>query len=205
MFVSKCTKKNVSDFPVTNQTLPGREWLNYSPPGRFWLVTARLGTGKLWTFFYSVQLLAMWNDRQFRPINTLIFEHDPWFSCAGRWWSEGRPCEARLGPASAASKASHRWISTSGWLREQRGWREDKIILPMLAGQCCGTETVGTITFCLSGSGYGSGTGTGFKIGIVTKWNHKKWDDKFLGKKDASTSIKKARFFTQKNLLLFMA
>ncbi len=29
---------------VTNQTLPGRKLLNYSWPGRFWLVTSRLGT-----------------------------------------------------------------------------------------------------------------------------------------------------------------
>jgi hypothetical protein len=38
----------------TNQTLPGRELLNYSRPGRVWLVTSRLGTGKTITFFYSV-------------------------------------------------------------------------------------------------------------------------------------------------------
>ncbi len=73
-----------------------------------------------------VQLFAMLNDRQSHPINSLLLEHDPRFSCAGRWWSEGRPCEARRGPASAASKASHRWISTSGWLREQKGHSDNK-------------------------------------------------------------------------------
>jgi hypothetical protein len=30
---------------VANQTLPGRELLNLSRPGRVWLVTSRLGTG----------------------------------------------------------------------------------------------------------------------------------------------------------------
>jgi hypothetical protein len=39
-------KKKVNDFPVpswdvTNQTLPGREYLNYSRSGRVWLVTSR--------------------------------------------------------------------------------------------------------------------------------------------------------------------
>ncbi len=37
-------------------TLPGREYFNYSRPGRVWLVTSRLGTGKSLTFFYSVLL-----------------------------------------------------------------------------------------------------------------------------------------------------
>jgi hypothetical protein len=35
-------------------SVPGREKLNYSPPGRVWLVTSRLGTRKWLTFFYSV-------------------------------------------------------------------------------------------------------------------------------------------------------
>jgi hypothetical protein len=53
------TVKKVNDFPVpsrdvTNQTLPGRECLNYSRPVRVWLVTPRLGPGKWQTFFYSV-------------------------------------------------------------------------------------------------------------------------------------------------------
>jgi hypothetical protein len=39
---------------VTNQTLSGRELLNYSRLGRVWLVTSRLGSGKTITFFYSV-------------------------------------------------------------------------------------------------------------------------------------------------------
>jgi hypothetical protein len=57
-----CTVKSVIDFPVpsrdvTNQfyqTLPGGEYFSYSWPGRVWLVTSRLGTVKLLTFFYRV-------------------------------------------------------------------------------------------------------------------------------------------------------
>ncbi len=50
----------VNDFPVpsrdvTNQILPDREKLNCSRPGRVWLVTSRLGTGKSLTFFYSAE------------------------------------------------------------------------------------------------------------------------------------------------------
>ncbi len=40
---------------VTSQTIPGREKLNYSRPGRVWIVTSRLGTGKPLTFFNSVK------------------------------------------------------------------------------------------------------------------------------------------------------
>ncbi len=36
--------------------LPGRELLNCSRPGRVWLATFRLGTGKAITFFYSVAM-----------------------------------------------------------------------------------------------------------------------------------------------------
>ncbi len=43
--------------------------------------------------------------------------------------------------------------------------------------QCCGTGTVGTVTFCLCETGtvinYGSGTG----IVIVIEWNHKSFKD----------------------------
>ncbi len=51
-------KKRLSVFPVpsrdvTNQTLPGRELLNYSRPYWVWLVRSRLGTGKTITFLYS--------------------------------------------------------------------------------------------------------------------------------------------------------
>ena len=57
-----CTVKKVSDFPVpsrdvTNQTLPGRELLNYSWPQRVWLVTYRLGVGKTLTLF-TVEVLV---------------------------------------------------------------------------------------------------------------------------------------------------
>ncbi len=49
----------MTDFPVprrdvSDQTLPGRELINDSRPGRVWSVTSRLGTGKSATFFYSV-------------------------------------------------------------------------------------------------------------------------------------------------------
>jgi hypothetical protein len=55
-------KKKVIIIPVlsrdaTNQALPGRELLNYSRPGRVWLMTSRLGTGITITFFYSVASL----------------------------------------------------------------------------------------------------------------------------------------------------
>jgi hypothetical protein len=49
--------------------------------------------------------------------------------------------------------------------------------------QCCGT--VGTITFCLSGTG------------TVIKWNHKRRDDKFLGNSAASINILKGMIFYQ--------
>ncbi len=50
------TEKKVEDFlipsrDVTNQALLGREQFNNSQPGKFWLVTSRLGTGKTITFF----------------------------------------------------------------------------------------------------------------------------------------------------------
>jgi hypothetical protein len=32
-----------------------QKYFNYSRPGRVWLVTSRLGTGKSFTFFYSVR------------------------------------------------------------------------------------------------------------------------------------------------------
>ncbi len=46
----------VSGYPVpsgdvTNQTSPGRVIIKFSRPGRFWLVTSRLRTGKPPTFF----------------------------------------------------------------------------------------------------------------------------------------------------------
>jgi hypothetical protein len=50
------TVKKVSGFPVpsrdvTNQTLPGRELLNYSRSRGVWKETSRLGTGKQLTSF----------------------------------------------------------------------------------------------------------------------------------------------------------
>jgi hypothetical protein len=53
--------KKVCDFPflswdVTYQTLPGRNNLIFSRPGRVWFVTSRLGTRKPETIFYSVMI-----------------------------------------------------------------------------------------------------------------------------------------------------
>jgi hypothetical protein len=48
-----------------NQTLPGREYLNYY----FWLLTSRLRTRKLQTFFYSVPWCVDYD------INHFIFHH----------------------------------------------------------------------------------------------------------------------------------
>ena len=53
-------KKRFAVFP-TGMSLtklpPGQELLHYSRPGRVWLVTSRLGTGKSLTFFYSVDVI----------------------------------------------------------------------------------------------------------------------------------------------------
>jgi hypothetical protein len=49
--------------------LTGKKF-NYSRPGRVWLVTSRLGTGKWLTFFYSVetppplQHVILWSRQQ---------------------------------------------------------------------------------------------------------------------------------------------
>jgi hypothetical protein len=61
--------------------------------------------------------------------------------------------------------------------------------------QCCGTGTVGTVTFCLSETGtgtvinYGSGSG---------KWNHKRKENtryKFLGNNAPSVNTKRPDLF----------
>ncbi len=62
-------KKRLAVFPSPagmSLTLPGAEKFNYSPPGRVWLVTSRLGMGKLLTFFtvylsYGNPAEAFWN------------------------------------------------------------------------------------------------------------------------------------------------
>jgi hypothetical protein len=51
-------KKKFLVFPVpsrdvTNQTPPGRELLNYSQPGKVWLVTSRLHRKKSFSIFLS--------------------------------------------------------------------------------------------------------------------------------------------------------
>ncbi len=47
-------KKMLPIFPSPGETLPDREYFNYSRPVRVWSVTFRLWTGKSVTFFYSV-------------------------------------------------------------------------------------------------------------------------------------------------------
>jgi len=49
--VATLFKKSLPSRDATYQTLPGREYLNSSPPGRVWYVTSRLVTGKSLTFF----------------------------------------------------------------------------------------------------------------------------------------------------------
>jgi hypothetical protein len=54
-YCTRYTVKQIGEFPapsldVTNQTLPGREQF-ISWPGSVWLVTSRLGKGKLPTFY----------------------------------------------------------------------------------------------------------------------------------------------------------
>ncbi len=41
---------------VTDQTLPGREYFNFSRPGRVWSVTSRLGNGKIVNLFYGERI-----------------------------------------------------------------------------------------------------------------------------------------------------
>jgi hypothetical protein len=64
LFFLQCKKS--SDFPVscqdvTYQTLSRQEQLNYSQPGRFWLVIFRHGNRKFADLFYSVN--AGWSNR----------------------------------------------------------------------------------------------------------------------------------------------
>ncbi len=47
-------QQNGLTFDEDFQTLPGRELLNYSRPGRVWLATSRLRTGKTITYISSV-------------------------------------------------------------------------------------------------------------------------------------------------------
>jgi hypothetical protein len=76
-----------------NQTLPGRESLNYSRPGRTWLVTSRLKTGKTITFF-TVQL---WMTE------SICRERN---GVHGRAETGSRPF---LGYRSAAERPARRW------------------------------------------------------------------------------------------------
>ncbi len=78
--------KKVSDFSVpsrdvTYQTLPGIERVNYSPPGRAWLVTSRLGTGKSITLLqcnHSNKRLTTWKECIIRSISGIVFDVDEW-------------------------------------------------------------------------------------------------------------------------------
>jgi hypothetical protein len=74
-----CTVKKDNDFPVpsrdvTNHTLPGREYWNYSRPSRVWLVTFRLGTGKLLIFFTVWYVQAKFLDRKLKcPFLIMVY------------------------------------------------------------------------------------------------------------------------------------
>jgi len=54
--INTYTVKKNYEFPGFFLTKPSRDMnlVNYSRPGRVWLVTSRLGTGNRQTFFYSV-------------------------------------------------------------------------------------------------------------------------------------------------------
>jgi hypothetical protein len=118
-----CTVKKVSGFPfprdVTDQTLPGREKLNYSHPGRLRSMTSRLGTGKLLTFFYSVLTSS------FITLNTMIYRA---LSCTGR----GATRRCRLfGLTSSATKYVH--IKSTTVYAPRRNWDSPN---PFLASEC---------------------------------------------------------------------
>ncbi len=81
-----------------NQTLPGRESLNYSRPGRTWLVTSRLKTGKTITFNYVFYSAAM-NDREYSICRERNGVH-------GRAETGSRPF---LGYRSAAERPARLW------------------------------------------------------------------------------------------------
>ena len=86
MFVSKCTKKNVSDFPVTNQTLPGREGLNCNPTRESLVSDIPAGDGKMVNLFLqcSVQIFLCKMIASLIQSIDFLLDHDPGFSCAGR-------------------------------------------------------------------------------------------------------------------------
>ncbi len=82
-----CKKRlSISPVPsrdVINQTLPVRENLDYSQPGRVWFVTSRLGKEKLVTFFYivapkySIEVFSKYVILQIRWIRPL-YEASVW-------------------------------------------------------------------------------------------------------------------------------
>jgi hypothetical protein len=59
---------------VTDQTVPDRELLKFSRPGRVWLVTSRLGTGKTLTFFYGVYQSILWVGVPFIYVNYALYK-----------------------------------------------------------------------------------------------------------------------------------
>ncbi len=84
-------------------TLPGRELLNYSRPGRFWLVTSRLGTGKTITFFNSVVFKTMlwklvYSPTYFTLVWLTFYPVCLWLWGRGsgwRYWSTPADCTPR--------------------------------------------------------------------------------------------------------------
>ncbi len=69
--------------------------LNYSPPGRVWLVTSRLGTGKSLTFFYCV-VVSIQTALTFGYMLTVITGSSGWFVPDSDY-------SPRLGPSSRSS------------------------------------------------------------------------------------------------------
>ncbi len=83
------TVKKVIVFPVpsravTNQALPGRELLNYSLPERVWLVSSRLGMGKIITFF--ITLLA---GKYTATLGVRVTEGERLLLCASKIFRQG--------------------------------------------------------------------------------------------------------------------
>ncbi len=85
-------------------TLPGRELLIYSRPGRFWLVTSRLGTGKTITFFNSVVFKTMlwklvYSPTYFTLVCLTFYRASLWWWVRGsgwRYWSTPADCTPKL-------------------------------------------------------------------------------------------------------------
>ncbi len=112
----------ISDFPVpsrdvTNQTLPGQEWLNYIPLGKIWFVTFRLGMGKSLTFVtvYKDNVLVFLGQLSLKKnyhcqINENLKIFVPNITYPFQSWIFCRHSAVSLG----ASSTTWRWASASG-------------------------------------------------------------------------------------------